>query len=78
MANISDVANHDASPPTADDAKRSLNNDKSDFVLSDFTFSNDTPHDMAEYIFWTGDENSVINAIKDFVNQGLVSKYTYF
>lgn len=73
VANISDVANNDASPPTADDAKRSLNNDKSDFVLSDFTFSNDTPHDMAEYIFWTGDENSVINAIKDFVNQGLIT-----
>ncbi|KAI9557268.1 hypothetical protein GHT06_017091 [Daphnia sinensis] len=71
--NISDVANYHASPPTADDTKRSLNDDKSDFVLSDFTFSNDTPHDMAEYIFWTGDENSVINAIKDFVNQGLIT-----
>ncbi|XP_059351174.1 uncharacterized protein LOC130687478 isoform X2 [Daphnia carinata] len=73
VTNISDIANHHVSSPTADDAKRSLNNDKSDFVLNDFTFSNDTPHDMAEYIFWTGDENSVINAVRDFVNQGLIT-----
>lgn len=55
----------------AEDEKRSSDS-KSDFVLSDFTSSSDTPRDMAEYIFWTGDETSVTNAIKDFVNQGLV------
>ena len=58
---------------TDDDDKRSSDhNSKSDFVLSDFTSSSDTPRDMAEYIFWTGDEISVTNAIKDFVNQELV------
>lgn len=73
VTSFSDDANPDAFHPTADDKKRSLDN-KSDSVVNDFTFNSDTPHDMAEYIFWTGDENSVINAISDFVNQGLVRK----
>lgn len=54
-----------------EEEKRSSEN-KSEFVLSDFTSSSDTPRDMAEYIFWTGDEGSVTSAIKDFIDQGLV------
>lgn len=69
-------ATHDAhslplEKQTNDDEKRS-SDIKSDFILSDFTSSSDTPRDMAEYIFWTGDETSVSAAIKDFVDQGLV------
>lgn len=66
-------ANHlvSESDKAAEDEKRSSDN-KSDFALSDFTSSSDTPRDMAEYIFWTGDEGSVTTAIKDFVDQGLV------
>ncbi|XP_065581691.1 uncharacterized protein LOC136041065 [Artemia franciscana] len=33
----------------------------------------DTSRDMAEYIFWTGDEISVTQAIKDFIKQGMLS-----
>jgi hypothetical protein len=65
------VNRHASQLKTADEEKRSPDS-KSDFVLSDFTSSSDTPRDMAEYIFWTGDETSVTNAIKDFINQGLV------
>ncbi|XP_046639907.1 uncharacterized protein LOC124321033 [Daphnia pulicaria] len=66
------VNRHASQLKTADEEKRSPDS-KSDFVLSDFTSSSDTPRDMAEYIFWTGDETSVTNAIKDFINQGLIS-----
>lgn len=66
------VNRHASQLKKADEEKRSPDNSKSDFVLSDFTSSSDTPRDMAEYIFWTGDETSVTNAIKDFINQGLV------
>ncbi|EFX74242.1 hypothetical protein DAPPUDRAFT_252076 [Daphnia pulex] len=66
------VNRHASRLKTADEEKRSPDS-KSDFVLSDFTSSSDTPRDMAEYIFWTGDETSVTNAIKDFINQGLIS-----
>lgn len=38
------------------------------------SIARDTPRDMAEYIFWTGEENDVTSAIKDFVTQGLVRK----
>ena len=76
-----DKANHRVSKSmsnkAAEDEKRSSDN-KSDFMLSDFTSSSDTPRDMAEYIFWTGDEGSVTTAIKDFVDQGLVRHYDIF
>lgn len=57
---------------TNEEAEKRSTENKSEFVLSDFTSSTDTPRDMAEYIFWTGDETSVTSAIKDFVDQGLV------
>lgn len=44
-----------------------------DSAPTDMFTSRDTPRDMAEYIFWTGDDNGVSSAIKDFVLQGLVS-----
>lgn len=55
------------------DEKRST--DKGD-LINEFTTSRDTPRDMAEYIFWTGDEKGVTTAIKEFVDQGLVT-YTW-
>jgi hypothetical protein len=32
-----------------------------------------TPQDIAEYIFWTGDERGVASAIGDFLQEGMVS-----
>ena len=32
-----------------------------------------TPLDMAEYVFWTGDEKGVTLAIEEFLQEGLVS-----
>lgn len=32
-----------------------------------------SPLDMAEYVFWTGDERGVTTAIEDFLQEGLVS-----
>lgn len=31
-----------------------------------------SPLDMAEYVFWTGDERGVTTAIEDFLQEGLV------
>jgi hypothetical protein len=31
-----------------------------------------TPQDIAEYIFWTGDERGVALALNDFLQDGLV------
>jgi hypothetical protein len=38
-----------------------------------------SPLDMAEYVFWTGDEKGVTLAIEEFLQEGLVSSilYTY-
>lgn len=36
-----------------------------------------SPLDMAEYVFWTGDERGVTTAIEDFLQEGLVSKCYY-
>ena len=58
--------------PLDKEEKRGALSDKVD-LISEFTSSRDTPRDMAEYIFWTGDEKSVTSAIKDFVEQGLVN-----
>lgn len=33
-----------------------------------------TPLDMAEYIFWTGDEKGVIMAIQEFLEEGIMSR----
>ncbi|KAL4706448.1 hypothetical protein ACJJTC_003020, partial [Scirpophaga incertulas] len=33
-----------------------------------------SPLDMAEYVFWTGDERGVTAAIEDFLQEGLMSK----
>jgi hypothetical protein len=32
-----------------------------------------TPMQLAEYVFWTGDERGVSLAIQEFLQQGLVS-----
>lgn len=31
-----------------------------------------SPLDMAEYVFWTGDERGVTTAIEEFLQEGLV------
>lgn len=33
-----------------------------------------SPLDMAEYVFWTGDEKGVTLAIQDFLQEGLMSR----
>ncbi|XP_018335113.1 uncharacterized protein LOC108744005 [Agrilus planipennis] len=33
-----------------------------------------TPFDMAEYIFWTGDEKGVTSAVEEFINERLISR----
>ncbi|XP_039750073.1 uncharacterized protein LOC120626586 [Pararge aegeria] len=33
-----------------------------------------SPLDMAEYVFWTGDERGVTTAIEDFLQEGMMSK----
>ncbi|XP_045484843.1 uncharacterized protein LOC110996992 [Pieris rapae] len=33
-----------------------------------------SPLDMAEYVFWTGDEHGVTNAIEEFLQEGLMNK----
>lgn len=33
-----------------------------------------SPLDMAEYVFWTGDEKGVTMAIEEFLQDGMVSK----
>lgn len=60
---------------TADkgDGKRNGQPEKSS-LINEITSNRDTPRDMAEYIFWTGDERGVTAAIKDFVDQGLMSQ----
>jgi len=60
-------------PLESDETKRSQHQELSSSASNDVFSSRDTPRDMAEYIFWTGDENGVISAIKEFVGQGLVS-----
>lgn len=35
-----------------------------------------SPLDMAEYVFWTGDEKGVTMAIEEFLQDGMVSKRT--
>lgn len=35
-----------------------------------------SPLDMAEYVFWTGDEKGVTMAIEEFLQEGLVSAWT--
>lgn len=32
-----------------------------------------TPYDLAQYVFWTGDEAGVAQAIQDLIDEGLVS-----
>lgn len=29
-------------------------------------------HDLAQYVFWTGDEEGVAQAIEELINEGLV------
>lgn len=36
-----------------------------------------TPLDMAEYVFWTGDERGVSLAVEDFLRERLVSTHYY-
>lgn len=36
-----------------------------------------TPYDLAQYIFWTGDEAGVAQAIEDLIDEGLVSIVQY-
>lgn len=38
-----------------------------------FTGAQYSPLDMAEYVFWTGDEKGVTLAIEEFLQEGLVS-----
>jgi len=33
-----------------------------------------TPQDIAEYIFWTGNEREVVDALNDFLKEGIVGK----
>jgi len=54
-----------------DDEKRA--HPEKNELINEITSNRDTPRDMAEYIFWTGDEHGVTSAIKDFVEQGLVN-----
>lgn len=35
-----------------------------------------SPLDMAEYVFWTGDERGVTTAIEDFLQEGMVTMTT--
>jgi len=55
-----------------DDEKRA--HPEKNELINEITSNRDTPRDMAEYIFWTGDEHGVTSAIKDFVEQGLMSE----
>ncbi|KAL0882569.1 hypothetical protein ABMA27_001022, partial [Loxostege sticticalis] len=41
---------------------------------SSYTGVQYSPLDMAEYVFWTGDERGVTTAIEDFLQEGLMSK----
>lgn len=34
--------------------------------------------DMAQYVFWTGDEEGVAKAVEEFIRKGLVSKLDVF
>lgn len=61
-------------PLESEETKRSQHHELPSSSSNDVFSSRDTPRDMAEYIFWTGDENGVISAIKDFVDQGLISE----
>jgi hypothetical protein len=36
-----------------------------------------SPLDIAEYVFWTGDEKGVTLAIEEFLQEGLVSSILY-
>ena len=59
-------------PVAKDDGKRAGQTQKADSMLGEFSSSKDTPRDMAEYIFWTGDEQGVTGAVMEFITQGLV------
>ncbi|XP_013200206.2 uncharacterized protein LOC106142841 isoform X1 [Amyelois transitella] len=41
---------------------------------SSYTGVQYSPLDMAEYVFWTGDERGVTTAIEDFLQEGLMTK----
>ncbi|RVE43532.1 hypothetical protein evm_011817 [Chilo suppressalis] len=41
---------------------------------SSYTGVQYSPLDMAEYVFWTGDERGVTTAIEDFLQEGMMSK----
>lgn len=41
--------------------------------FSSYTGIQYSPQDMAEYVFWTGDEKGVTLAIEEFLQEGLVS-----
>jgi len=60
-------------PVDKGDTKRNGQPEKSE-LINEITSNRDTPRDMAEYIFWTGDEHGVTVAVKDFVDQGLMSE----
>ncbi len=45
-----------------------LNDRSSNFQQMDYT-----PQDIAEYVFWTGDERGVADAVGEFLKEGLVS-----
>lgn len=34
-----------------------------------------SPLDMAEYVFWTGDEHGVTAAVEEFLQEGMVRNY---
>ena len=66
----SSLAKHEPNKINGEDNKRSQ-----DLFTNDLIYARDTPRDMAEYIFWTGDEQDVTATINDFVTQGLVSTH---
>lgn len=46
-----------------------------DKVDNNFATVQYSPLDMAEYVFWTGDEKGVSMSIEEFLQEGLVSFY---
>ncbi|GBP47679.1 hypothetical protein EVAR_28082_1 [Eumeta japonica] len=54
------------------DITKEINNNVDHY--SAYTGVQYSPLDMAEYVFWTGDERGVTNAIEEFLQEGLMTK----
>ncbi|KPI91281.1 hypothetical protein RR46_14785 [Papilio xuthus] len=74
------AANHAANhPPNHSAVRRAYNNDitkenKNNMEHYSYPGVQYSPLDMAEYVFWTGDERGVTTAIEDFLQEGMMTK----